>query len=80
MFIQNKCIISGSRTIAPEENWPPTLNLMLTLTETLMLTNFPGGHCLDTIISDSLYQKDEVSYFLGSVKSIFRVALFPGIG
>ena len=38
MFIHNKGIISGSRTIAPEENPPPTLNLILTLIETLTLT------------------------------------------
>ena len=47
MFIHDKGIISGSRTIAPEENYPPTLNLILTLTETLTLTggegNFPRG-------------------------------------
>ena len=61
MFIHDKGIISGSRTIAPEENYPPTLNLILTLTETLTLTGggaiflgeeLPGHHHFR-----SLYQK-----------------------
>ena len=40
MFIHKKCIISGSRTVAPEENYPPTLNLILTITKTLTLTGW----------------------------------------
>ena len=36
--ILTKCFFSGSRTIAPEENYPLTLKLTLTLTQTLTLT------------------------------------------
>ena len=35
---------SGSRTIAPNENYPPTLILALTPKQTLTLT---GGNCPD---------------------------------
>ena len=71
MFIHNKCIISGSRTVAPEKNCPPTLNLILILTLTLTLTGEQ--------LSWHHHFRFIISYFLRFVKSIFSVALFPGI-
>ena len=46
-------VFKSSRTIAPEENCPPTLILTLTLNQTLTLTGegaiFLGGNCPDTV-------------------------------
>ena len=37
-------ISDGSRTIAPEENYPPTLTVTVTLTQALTLTEVGGGN------------------------------------
>ena len=42
-------MVGGSRTIDPEENCPPPLNLTLTLTQILTLT---GGNCPDTMVGN----------------------------
>ena len=45
-----RLVQTGSRTIGPEENWPPTLILALTLNQTLNGgATFLVGHCLDTM-------------------------------
>ena len=69
MFIPNKCIISGSRTIAPKENCPqnrkPNPNPNRNPNDNRGAI-FLEGNCPDTIISDPLYQKDCARNFIFS--------------
>ena len=62
----------GSRKIALEENCPPTLKLILTLTQTLLGGNFPRGQLsgyLHIIVGWNLSRLDWFNFHSGQTES-----------